>query len=76
VTRVPACDIQPESDLGARLVTRGVGPLSSAERQEALLAGTARAEALVEAGHIHAAALHLAGDTVTIGHIQGALSHA
>jgi ApbE superfamily uncharacterized protein (UPF0280 family) len=76
VTRVPARDLQPESDLGARLVTRGVGPLSAAERQAALSAGRACAEGLVEAGQIHAAALHLAGDTITIGDIQGALSHA
>jgi ApbE superfamily uncharacterized protein (UPF0280 family) len=76
VTRVPARDLQPESDLGARLVTRGVGPLSPGERQAALDAGAACGEALVGAGHIHAAALHLAGDTVAIGDIQGALSHA
>ncbi len=36
VTRVPAQDIQPDSDLGARLVTRDVGELSQAEIMRAL----------------------------------------
>jgi ApbE superfamily uncharacterized protein (UPF0280 family) len=31
VTRVPACDLDPQSDLGARLVTRDVGFLSPEE---------------------------------------------
>ncbi len=31
VIRVPANDLQPDSDLGARLVTRAVGNLSAAD---------------------------------------------
>jgi uncharacterized protein len=39
VTRVPACDLDPQSDLGARLVTRDVGLLSSEEIEQALARG-------------------------------------
>ncbi|WP_374372606.1 UPF0280 family protein [Dongia sp.] len=67
VTREPANTIQPDSDLGERLVTRSVGPLSDAEIADALASGAGYAERLVEAGHIHAAALHLAGETRLIG---------
>src|SRR5437868_10336732 len=36
IIRCPASDVQPDSDLGARLVTRGVGVLSAEEIEEAL----------------------------------------
>ena len=36
VTRVPACDLAPDSDLGDRLVTQGVGALAEDEVAEAL----------------------------------------
>lgn len=67
VTRDPADLIQPDSDLGGRLVTRSVGPLSDAEIANALAGGAGYAGRLIEAGHIHAAALHLAGETRLIG---------
>jgi uncharacterized protein len=71
ITRVPARDIQPDNDLGARLVTRAVGPLSAPEIAAALDAGVAFAEGLVGAGRISAVALHLAGETRTVGEMRG-----
>ncbi|MGK9166370.1 UPF0280 family protein [Inquilinus limosus] len=67
IQRVPARELQPDSDLGDRPVTRGVGPLAPAEIDAALSAGAARAEALIARGLIRAAALHLAGETRTVG---------
>jgi len=67
IVRVPARDIQPDSDLGARLVTRGVGPLTPAEIAEALAGGEAIAVELIERGVIRAAALNLCGETRIVG---------
>ncbi len=61
VTRVPARSLLPDSDLGDRPVTRGVGPLSPDEIAEALDAGASVAEDLVRRGLIRTAALHLRG---------------
>lgn len=68
ITRRPAQDISSNSDLGARLVVTHVGPLSPAEIAAALSRGTARAQQLVDAGHIAAAALLLQGQGVTTAH--------
>jgi ApbE superfamily uncharacterized protein (UPF0280 family) len=76
IERVPARDLSPDSDLGARPVTRAVGPLTSADRAEALRRGAAAAERLVAAGVIQAAALRLGEDTLTIGAMRGVLAHA
>ena len=73
VTRVPAREIQPDNDLGERLVTRGVGPLTANEIAAALDAGVALAQRLVGEGRITAAALHLAGETRTVGQGLGRL---
>ena len=70
VTRIPAAQLQPDSDLGQRPVTRGVGPLSVTEIAAALAAGVAFAETLVAERRIIAAALHLAGETRTVGRID------
>jgi len=67
VTRVPARDLAPDSDLGGRLVTQGVGELSRDEIAAALDAGVAVAELLLCEGLIHAAALHLRADTRVVG---------
>ena len=67
IVRVPAVSLAPDSDLGARLVTRGVPALSAAERDEALDRGLYRAAGLIAAGRIVAASLHLQGITRTIG---------
>jgi ApbE superfamily uncharacterized protein (UPF0280 family) len=63
VLRCPAHDLQPDSDLGARLVTRDVGALSHCEVEEALEAGADKARALLGRGLIESAALRLHGET-------------
>jgi ApbE superfamily uncharacterized protein (UPF0280 family) len=66
IVRRPACDLQPDSDLGARLVTRDVGELSGCEIENALESGAARARRLLVAGLIDSAALRLLGETVIV----------
>ncbi|MBR0871997.1 UPF0280 family protein [Bradyrhizobium tropiciagri] len=63
ILRVPANELQPDSDLGARLVTRDVGPLAEQEIEQALDAGVARARVLLMSGLIEGAALRLLGET-------------
>ena len=63
VMRVPARDIAPDSDLGDRLVTQGVGALSDYDVCAALQAGQAVAERLASERLIYGAALHLRGQT-------------
>jgi ApbE superfamily uncharacterized protein (UPF0280 family) len=67
VTRAPARSLDPDSDLGDRLVTVDVGPLGPAEVDAALAAGLARAESYRAAGLIDGAALRLAGEVRTAG---------
>ena len=67
VQRQPANELAPDSDLGGRLVTVGVGPLSPAEISEALAAGFAVAEDLRCRGLIHAVALFLGGKSRVCG---------
>ncbi len=66
VVRRPAQDLQPDSDLGARLVTRDVGELSDVEIEDALEAGADKARQLLAAGLIDGAALRLHGETVVV----------
>ncbi len=61
ILRRPACDIDPDSDLGARAVTWRVGPLSAAAIAAALDAGGLVADALCRAGRIEGAVLALGG---------------
>jgi hypothetical protein len=56
---VPAADIDPDSDLGERLVTLDVAALERHEIDRALRAGVAKAEALRQAGLIFGAVLVL-----------------
>jgi ApbE superfamily uncharacterized protein (UPF0280 family) len=63
IGRVPAETLDPMSDLGDRLVTRSVPPLSPARIDAALASGAAVAAALVATGQIVSAALHLQGET-------------
>lgn len=63
ITRVPAREISPDSDLGDLLVTRNVGLLSSTDVVAALESGTRIAQSLVRQGLIHSAALCLQGHT-------------
>jgi ApbE superfamily uncharacterized protein (UPF0280 family) len=69
VMRARACDLQPDSDLGPRLVTRAVGALSPDDIEAALASGLTQASEFEKSGHIRAAALHLAGRTLTIGRL-------
>jgi ApbE superfamily uncharacterized protein (UPF0280 family) len=63
VLRCPAHDLQPDSDLGARLVTRDVGTLQAFEIASALESGADKARELLARGLIESAALRLHGQT-------------
>ncbi|MGY3447021.1 UPF0280 family protein [Bradyrhizobium sp. USDA 4473] len=78
ILRCPASELQPDSDLGARLVTRDVGALAEHEIEQALEAGAARARDLLMAGLIEGAALRLLGETRIVGAtgIEAPASHA
>lgn len=67
VSRTPAHTLYPESDLGARPVTVGVGPLAPSDRSAALDAGAAYAKEVWVRGHILAACLQLGGDLRFVG---------
>jgi ApbE superfamily uncharacterized protein (UPF0280 family) len=64
IARVPARELQPDSDLGDIAVTRMVPPLPQDDIATALQAGLAKAEDLRERGLMEAAALHLQGMTL------------
>jgi ApbE superfamily uncharacterized protein (UPF0280 family) len=67
IARCPANELQPDSDLGTRLVTRDVGALGESEIDDALRAGVSRAQQLLAAGLIEGAALRLLGETAVVG---------
>ncbi len=67
IVRVPARKLTPDSDLGDRLVTQGVGHLDASEIQQALCAGVVTAEKLLRIGLIRSAALILQGQTRVVG---------
>ncbi len=67
VERLPATDLDDDSDLGARLVTVAVGPLAAGAVGHALDAGETYAERLRRAGLIHGAVLVLAGRYRVVG---------
>jgi hypothetical protein len=67
IARRPAREMQCDSDLGDRLVTVAVAPLSPADRACALKAGLAAAERFRARGLIEGAALFLQGDSRTTG---------
>lgn len=67
IVRVPACELAPDSDLGARLITQEVGTLTEFEVTRALGAGAQTAERLRRMGLIRAAALNLCGETRLVG---------
>ena len=66
ITRVPARQITPDSDLGDLLVTRDVGPLTLSETRSALAKGVEMAELLIAKKLIHSAALCLQGQTSVV----------
>ena len=67
VRRAPAASLAPDSDLGERLVTTGVGSLDAADISIALGRGLDKAETLRRRGLIEAAALYLAGEMRACG---------
>ncbi len=67
ITRQAADTLQPDSDLGERMVVTGVPVLDRVERETALAAGHKRANAFLDAGEIKGAALFLQGQNITIG---------
>jgi uncharacterized protein len=67
ILRVPANELQPDSDLGDRLVTSDVGALTEHEIEAALEAGRRRAQQLLASGLIEGAALRLLGETIVEG---------
>ncbi|UWU73733.1 UPF0280 family protein [Bradyrhizobium huanghuaihaiense] len=67
IVRKPASELQPDSDLGARLVTREVGELSHNEIAAALDSGAECARKLFDRGLIEGAVLRLCGDMLVIG---------
>jgi ApbE superfamily uncharacterized protein (UPF0280 family) len=67
IIRRPANELQPDSDLGARLVTRDVGELSRTETASALESGAECARQLFDRGLIERAVLRLCDDMLVIG---------
>jgi uncharacterized protein len=69
ITRIPARELAPGSDLGDIPVTRAVPSLDSAEIADALDRGSRVAQELLRDGLICAAALHLQGETRVAGQV-------
>lgn len=76
ILRVPAREIQPDSDLGDRPVTRDVGELADPDIDLALARGVAAAHDLARRGLIVGAALNLQGRTKVAGMGSGPISRA
>jgi hypothetical protein len=70
VVRTPANELQPDSDLGARLVTREVAALTENEIKQALDAGANCARCVLAAGLIESAVLQLQGETTVVGMVR------
>ena len=67
IRRTPACELDPQSDLGERRVTVAVGPLTHDEIEHALASGAAEAELWRDRGLIESAALRLGDQTRLVG---------
>ncbi|GAB4360966.1 MAG: UPF0280 family protein [Kiloniellaceae bacterium] len=74
IARRPACEIDPDSDLGARPVTVAVGNLTHAEIAAALARGEAVAREMQAQGLIEAAVLFLSGEAEMVGGATSPLS--
>lgn len=70
ITRLPAAEMQAESDLGHRPVTVGVGALGAADVERALDAGLATARGFAARGLIEGAALFLQGQVRAHGQLS------
>jgi uncharacterized protein len=67
VRREPARTLDPDSDLGQRLVTTGLGPLSADDADAALAAGVDAAEDMIGDGLLYAAVLVLGQSVRLVG---------
>jgi len=67
ITRLPAQEIDPDSDLGARLVATHVASLGQRDVAQALDAGARAAHAMLRRGLIQGAALFLRGSQRIVG---------
>ena len=67
IVRCPANQLQVDTDLGPRLVTREVGALAARDNAEALAAGETVARKLLADGLIDGAALCLCGEMTAVG---------
>ena len=67
VTRRPACELEPDSDLGDRHVTVGLGDLTPGEIRAALVRGRSAATRLLETGRLVAAVMVLRGAFASVG---------
>jgi len=77
VVRRPANELQPDTDLGARLVTRDVAALTESEIEQALEAGADCARRLLGAGLIESAALLLQSEATMVraGDVRSRVHH-
>lgn len=66
IKRVPACSIDPQSDLGEQLVTITVGPLTLAEKHRAISAGAKLAQQYLAVGRITGAAIHVQNEVALV----------
>lgn len=73
IQRCPARELDPDSDLGDRLVTTEVGPLTDAAIAEALATGKAAAETMRRSGHIRGAVLVLQRKFRSVGKLPAGL---
>ena len=69
ISRAPANSLQPDSDLGDRLVTTGVGSLGAADMATALMRGWTVAEDYRRRGLIETAAIFLGDHLMVAGSI-------
>lgn len=73
IIRKPAATLDPDSDLGERLVTVHVPPLDGDEIERALAAGTAFAQLLFDENQINGAVLYLQDQAAQVGGAAGTL---
>jgi ApbE superfamily uncharacterized protein (UPF0280 family) len=76
ITRIACRGLDPESDLGDRAVTKGVGTLPAADIDVALDRGADEAGTAIRGGLAVAAALRLGGRTRVVGEPLRALAEA
>ena len=76
ISRVAAHTLDPDSDLGERLVVKGCGPLGASDIARALEHGLTTARAMQAKGLIRAAHLRLRGQTATLEQTETELARA